>query len=64
MTHPNAIIVRERVADGPTRRLVYHRLSTGAYERKEQLWRASIEGWHTAGTEVVETVAIDRPEAP
>jgi hypothetical protein len=64
MTHPNAIIVRERVADGPTRRLVYHRLSTGAYERKEQLWRASIEGWHTAGTEVVETVAIDRPETP
>jgi len=62
MTHPNAIIVRERVADGPTRRLVYHRLATGAYERKTQLWRASIAGWHTAGTEVVESVAIDRPE--
>jgi len=62
MTAPNAIIVRERVADGPTRRFVYHRLSTGAYERKEQLWRAAIDGWHTAGTEIVECVAIDRPE--
>jgi len=27
MTAPDAIIVRERVADGPTRRFVYHRLS-------------------------------------
>jgi len=62
VTHPDAIVIRERVAEGPTRRLVYHRLSTGAYERKTQLWRASIGGWHTAGTEVVECVAIDRPE--
>jgi hypothetical protein len=62
MTHPDAIIVRERRPRGPTRRLVYHRLSTGAYERKTQLWRASIEGWHTAGTEIVETLAIDCPE--
>ncbi len=62
MTHPNAIILRERVADGPTRRLVYHRLETGAYERREQLWRAAIEGWHTTGTEIVETLRIDRPE--
>jgi hypothetical protein len=58
MTAPNAIIVRERVADGPTRRFVYHRLETGGYERREQLWRAAIEGWHTAGTEVVESLAI------
>jgi len=55
-------VIRERRPRGPTRRLVYHRLSTGAYERKEQLWREAIEGWHTAGTEVVECVAIDRPE--
>jgi len=61
MTAPNAIIVRERVADGPTRRYVYHRLHTGAYERKEQLWREAADGWHTAGTEIVECVAIDQP---
>ena len=59
---PDAIIIRERVADGPTRRLVYHPLTTGGYERREQLWRLSIEGWHTTGTEVVEELAIDAPE--
>jgi hypothetical protein len=59
---PNAIVIRERVAEGPTRRLVYHRLETGGYERKEQLWRQAIEGWHTTGTEVVEFLAIDCPE--
>jgi len=59
MTHPDAIIVRERVAEGPTRRYVYHRLATGAYERREQLWRAAKEGWHTTGTEVVEALTID-----
>jgi len=62
VTHPAAIIVRERVADGPTRRYVYHRLATGAYERKTQLWREAVAGWHTTGTEVVETLRIDRPE--
>ena len=62
VTHPNAIILREQVAEGPTRRLVYHRLETGGYERREQLWRAAIDGWHTTGTEVVTDVAIDRPE--
>ena len=59
MTHPDAIVIRERHPEGPTRRLVYHRLATGAYERKEQLWRQSIEGWHTAGTEVIEALCVD-----
>ena len=59
---PDAIIIRERVADGPTRRIVYHPLTTGGYERREQLWRLSIEGWHTTGTEIVEELAIDAPE--
>jgi len=63
MTAPEAIIVRERRPRGPTRRYVYHALETGGYERKEQLWRASIEGWHTAGTEVIECVAIDGVKA-
>jgi len=63
VTHPDAIVIRERRPRGPTRRYVYHRLHTGAYERKEQLWRAAIDGWHTAGTEVVECVAIDGVEA-
>jgi len=58
VTHPNAIILRERVAQGPTRRVVYHPLATGGYERKEQLWRAAKDGWHTAGTEVVESLTI------
>ena len=59
---PEAIIIRERVADGPTRRYVYHPLTTGGYERREQLWRLSIEGWHTIGTEIVTELAIDAPE--
>jgi len=63
VTHPDALVIRESVAEGPTRRYVYHRLHTGAYERKTQLWRASVEGWHTTGTEVVECVAIDGVEA-
>jgi len=62
MTHPDAIIVRERRPQGPTRRLVYHALATGGYERQTQLWRKSIEGWHTAGTEVIEALAVDGVE--
>jgi len=62
MTHPKAIILRERVAEGPTRRVVYHRLTTGAFERKAQLWRQAKDGWHTTGTEIVESLAIDAPE--
>jgi len=58
MTAPDAIIVRERRPRGPTRRVVYHPLATGGYERKEQLWRAAKDGWHTAGTEVVESLTI------
>jgi hypothetical protein len=62
MPGPTAIILREQVAEGPTRRVVYHPLETGAYERKEQLWRAAIADWHTMGTEIVESLAIDAPE--
>ena len=62
MTGPDAIILREQVREGPTRRLVYHPLTTGGYERKEQLWRLAIEGWHTTRTEIVEGVVINRPE--
>jgi len=60
MTHPDAIIVRERRPRGPTRRLVYHALETGGYERQTQLWRQSIEGWHTAGTEIVTALTVTR----
>jgi len=62
MTAPKAIILRESVAEGPTRRVVYHPLETGGYERKEQLWRLAKEGWHTTGTEIVTDLVIDRPE--
>ena len=62
MTGPDAIILREQVRAGPTRRLVYHPLAAGGYERKEQLWRLAIEGWHTTGTEIVEEIVINRPE--
>jgi len=59
---PDAVILRERVAEGPTRRIVWHPLTTGAYERKEQLWREAIGDWHTMGTEVVESLRLDCPE--
>jgi len=62
VTHPDAIIIRERRCQAPTRRYVYHALETGGYERQTQLWRQAIEGWHTAGTEVIEAVAIDGVE--
>jgi len=62
VTHPDAIIVRERRPRGPTRRLVYHALATGGYERQTQLWRQSIEGWHTAGTEIVTALCVDGVE--
>lgn len=62
MTGPDAVILREQVAEGPTRRIVYHPLAAGGYERREQLWRAAVEGWHTTGTEVVAELAIDCPE--
>jgi len=59
VTHPDAIVIRERRPRGPTRRYVYHALETGGYERQTQLWREAADGWHTAGTEVIECVAID-----
>ena len=60
---PEAIVVRERVVDGPTRRIVFDPRSDGRYERREQLWRLAIAGWHTTGTEIVADVTIDHPEA-
>ena len=56
---PEAVAVRERVVDGPTRRIVYEPRSDGRYERREQLWRQALDGWHTTGTEIVDTVAIE-----
>ena len=56
---PHAIVVRETVVDGPTRRIVYEPRSDGRYERSEQWWRLAIEGWHTTGTELVEQLAIE-----
>jgi len=61
MSGPAAIILRERVAEGPTRRIVWHPLTSGGYERSEQLWRLAKEGWHTTGTEIVDALAIDCP---
>lgn len=61
MTGPDAIIVREEVAAGPTRRIVYHPLTSGGYERSEQLWRLAADGWHTMGTEIVTSLSIDCP---
>jgi len=56
---PEAVILRERVLDGPTRRIVYEPRSDGRYERREQLWRQALDGWHTTGTEIVETLAVE-----
>ena len=56
---PEAVIVRERVTGGPTRRIVFEPRSDGRYDRREQLWREAIAGWHTTGSEVVETLAIE-----
>ena len=56
---PEAVVVRERVVDGPTRRIVFEPRSDGRYERREQLWRQALDGWHTTGTEIVDTVAIE-----
>jgi len=60
MTGPQAIIVRERRPKGPTRRYVYHRLTSGGYERQTQLWREAADGWHTAGTEIVTALTVTR----
>jgi len=62
VTHPDAIVIRERRPRGPTRRYVYHALETGGYERQTQLWREAADGWHTAGTEVIEALAVDGVE--
>ena len=43
---PEAIVVTERRAEAPARRIVYEPRAAGGYERREQLWRAAKEGWH------------------
>jgi len=60
MTAPEAIIVRERRPRGPARRYVYHRMTSGGYERQTQLWRQAKDGWHTSGTEVITALCVDR----
>jgi len=62
VTHPDAIVIRERRVEAPTRRYVYHALDRGGYERSTELWRAAADGWHTSGTEVIAAVAIDGVE--
>ena len=57
---PNAVVVTERRHDAPTRRVVYERRDAVGYERREQLYRLAIAGWHTTGTEIVADVVIDR----
>jgi hypothetical protein len=57
---PEAIVVTERRHEVPTRRIVYAPRTPGGYERRAQVYRLSIEGWHTTGTEVVAEVVIDR----
>ena len=56
---PEAVVVTERRHDAPTRRIVYTPRDPGGYERREQLWRAAKEGWHTTGTEIVAAVVIE-----
>lgn len=62
MTHPSAIVIREEpLGDGPTRRRVYTPRSDGRFELSIELWRCSIDGWHTTGEEVIDDLAIDAP---
>lgn len=63
MTGPEAIVIREEpLAEGPTRRTVYHKRTDGRYEAKQQVWRLAKEGWHTIGTEVIDELRIDIPD--
>jgi hypothetical protein len=57
---PEAIVVTERRTEAPSRRVVYVPRDAGGYERRAQLWRLSIEGWHTRGTEIVADVTIQQ----
>ena len=56
---PDSVVVTERRTEAPSRRVVYTPRDPGGYERRAQLWRLSIEGWHTTGTELVADVVID-----
>jgi hypothetical protein len=38
---------------------VYEPRAAGGYERRAQLYRLSIEGWHTTGAEIVADVVIE-----
>lgn len=57
---PEAIVVTERREGAPARRIVYEPRAAGGFERREQLWRESIAGWHTTGTEIVASVGVER----
>jgi len=59
VTGPEAVVVTERRHDAPTRRIVYEPRDPGGYDRRAQLYRLAIEGWHTTGTEIVADVVID-----
>jgi len=57
---PNAVIVREEpAAAGPTRRTVYEPRDDGRWQRRVELWRAAIDGWHTTEEGVVDRLAIE-----
>lgn len=55
---PETIVVREEPPTGPTRRRVYEPSAVG-YTMTVELWRLSIEGWHTTGCEQLESLAIE-----
>ena len=60
---PEAIVIRETPAgDGATRRIVYEPTALGHFERRTQLWRQSIDGWHTTSSAVVAGVTVERGE--
>ena len=54
----DTIIIREEPPEGPTRRRVYEPATVG-WTLTVELWRLSIEGWHTTGTERLESLAIE-----
>ena len=54
----DTIIVREEPPEGPTRRRVYEPSAVG-YTLTVELWRLACEGWHTTGTEQLQSLAIE-----
>ena len=54
----DTIIIREAPPEGPTRRRVYEPSAVG-WTLTVELWRLSIKGWHTTGTEQLQSLAIE-----